>query len=480
VASPEKNRSVPRLGLRGRLIAAFATGALVLSVSMGAIAYYTTRHFLITDRQSAALHQAYANAALLRNALAANVPHIDLQVTSLDSGAGSVSLLNDNGQWFSTSLAVGKNSLPLALRQSVGSLHVATQTSVINDAPAFSVGVPLPSQQAAYYLVYDLSDLQHTLRVLLTALGAAAAATTLLGAGLGLIASRRTMRPLAEVSLAAVAIAQGDLETRLPGHRGDADLEGLTNSFNAMVDQLQERLERDARFTSDVSHELRSPLTTMATTLGVLESRRGELSEHGKQALDLMSADIRRFARLVEDLLEISRSDAGASDMIYDTVTIGELVEQSLHASTRLSEDFPPPTLFIDPSVRSIRLMVDKRRFERIMGNLIENAANYAGGATRVSATLSHDALHLELRVGDEGPGISLVERDRIFERFYRGDISGQREGSEGSGLGLALVADNVARHGGTVRVEQGPNAKGSDFVVMIPLHREIEDAHET
>ena len=247
-----------------------------------------------------------------------------------------------------------------------------------------------------------------------------------------------------------------------------------------MVDQLQERLERDARFTSDVSHELRSPLTTMAATLGVLESRRDELSEQGKQALDLMSADIRRFARLVEDLLEISRSDAGASDMIYDTVTIGELVERSLHASTRLNDNFPPPTLFIDPSVRSVRLMVDKRRFERIMGNLIENAANYAGGATRVSATLSHDALHLELRVCDEGPGISLVERDRIFERFYRGDISGQREGNEGSGLGLALVADNVARHGGTVRVEQGPNAKGSDFVVMIPLHREIEDADET
>jgi len=146
----------------------------------------------------------------------------------------------------------------------------------------------------------------------------------------------------------------------------------------------------------------------------------------------------------------------------------------------RLNDNFAPPTLFIDPSVRSVRMMVDKRRFERIMGNLMENAANYAGGATQVSATLSEDDLHLELRVRDEGPGISLKERDRIFERFYRGDISGQREGNEGSGLGLALVADNVARHGGTVHVEQGPHAKGSDFVVVIPLHREIEDSYES
>ena len=444
---------------------------------MGAIAYYTTRHFLITDRQDAALHQAYANAALLRNALAADVPHIDVEVTSLDSGPGSVSLLNKDNQWFSTSLAVGKASLPAPLLASVESLHVATQTSIVNDDPAFSVGVPLPAVNSSYYLVYSLADLQHTLRVLLAALGAAAVFTALLGAGLGIVASRRTMRPLTEVSEAAVAIAGGELDTRLPVDRRDADLTGLTTSFNTMVNQLQDRLERDARFTSDVSHELRSPLTTLAASLDVLESRRDELDASGRQALDLMAGDVHRFQRLVEDLLEISRSDAGADELILDYVEVGELLQRSIDAALRLNTTAAAPQILMSDAVARTRLVVDKRRFERIIGNLFENADHYAGGVTSVAADLSPDSTKLVITVSDEGPGIEVSERAKIFDRFYRGQVSGRRRAADGSGLGLSLVAEHVRMQGGSVAVTTGPGGLGSSFVVTLPLDREHEEA---
>jgi signal transduction histidine kinase len=437
---------------------------------MGAVAYYSTRHFLITDRQTAALHQAYANAALLRNALASDVPNIDAQVTSLDSGSGTISLLNKHGQWFSTSLTVGEASLPSALRASVSHFHVATQTSLINGSPAYSVGVPLPAVASQYFLVVSLSDTQHTLHVLLAALAAAAALTTILGAGLGLLASRRTMRPLTDVSEAAMAIAGGRLDTRLPRHQRDRDLSNLASSFNEMANQLQERIERDARFTSDVSHELRSPLTTLAASLDLLESRRAQLDPEGQQALDLMTGDIGRFQRLVQDLLEISRDDAGVNDVSFDNVAVGELLRQSLAAAQRIHGSPTRATLTIAPDVELARLEIDKRRFERIMANLIENADHYAGGVSVIVAERSPSTSAVVISVIDEGPGIAETERTKIFDRFYRGDASGQRGAGGGSGLGLALVAEHVHRNRGTITVGDGPSGRGVSFRIELPL----------
>src|SRR4029078_786593 len=127
------------------------------------------------------------------------------------------------------------------------------------------------------------------------------------------------------VAEAAAEIAGGRLETRLPDI-DDADLAMLTSSFNSMADAPPDRIERDARFASDVSHELRSPLTTLATTVGVLAGRRDELPERSRPALHLPTAAVDRFQRLVEDLLEISRYDAGVADLHLEDVSLTELV----------------------------------------------------------------------------------------------------------------------------------------------------------
>jgi signal transduction histidine kinase len=466
-----------RLGLRARVTVMFGLGALVLSVIMGSLSYFTTRHFLLDERQSAARHQVYVNASLVRSSLHAGDTHLDQLLASIDSGTGAVSVLYVDRTAFSSPLAA-VGDIPPRLRTLVQSGTPATQTYLL-DGPKVAVGVPIPSVHAFYFEVFDVSDLGHTLRVLALALFAAGAVTTILGAAIGRSASGRSLRPLTSVSKAAVAIAGGQLDTRLPAVADDPDLAGLTASFNRMVDQLQERIEREARFTSDVSHELRSPLTTLSASLDVLEAQGDQLSPRSQRALVLLGADMRRFKRMVGDLLEISRSDTGSADVSPEEVDAGELVRQSVAANTRaLPGGAQPPRVTIDPALTGMWLTIDKRRFERVMANLLENAALYGGGATEVVAEMASakagGAPTLRVFVDDHGPGLAPSERDKVFERFYRGDAAGRRGAGEGSGLGLALVAEHVRLNGGTVWAEEAPGG-GARFALQFPLDDQVE-----
>jgi len=269
----------------------------------------------------------------------------------------------------------------------------------------------------------------------------------------------------------ASAIAGGELDTRLDADAADPDLEGLTNSFNAMVDQLQERIEREARFNSDVSHELRSPLTTLAASLEVLEADRDGLSIRSRRALQNLSDDLRRFQRMVADLLEMSRADAGSVDVFLEEVNVSELVQRSVETGfghmDRHGND-APPEVRVEPSVQSWRVGVDKRRFERVMVNLMENADHYGGGAITVGVGPGDDA-QVEVTIDDAGPGIDPSERTKIFERFYRGSASGRRGTGTGTGLGLALVAEHMRVMHGAVRVESAPEG-GARFVLTLPV----------
>jgi signal transduction histidine kinase len=451
----------------------FGLGALLLSVMMGGLSYFTTRHFLLAERQSASQHQAFSNATVVRTDLALGSTQIDQQLGTLDAGTDSVSVMYVRGQWFSSRIAVGENAIPAELRKLVLTGQVATQDEVLGSSPEIVVGVPLLGVHAAYFELFDVSDLGHTLRVLGVALVVAGFVTTVLGAGVGLAASGRTLRPLASVSRAAVAIAGGRLDTRLPDERDDPDLAPLTGSFNRMVDQLQDRIERDARFTSDVSHELRSPLTTMSASLEVLESHRDELSSRPAAALRLLSDDLRRFQRMVADLLEMSRTEIGPEDMYVEEVEAGELVRRSVAAAARvIPGEQPAPPVQVDPAAGAHHLRVDKRRFERIIVNLLENASFYGGGATMV--TLREGPVDqagsptVEVVVDDNGPGVRPEERAKVFDRFYRGQAAGRRGAGTGTGLGLALVAQHVQLNRGTVWVEDAPG-DGARFVVQLP-----------
>ncbi|HEX4434661.1 MAG TPA: ATP-binding protein [Acidimicrobiales bacterium] len=468
-----------KLGIGARITAVFGLGALILSILMGGLSYFTVRHFLLAGRESAAQHQAFNNAVLVRSSLEQGTKpqkYVPL-LASIDSGSDAHSVLYHRSKAYESSLSVSA-SIPVQLRKDVLSGTAATQTYRTSDGTAeIGVGLPIPSVHAFYFEVFDLSDLDHTLRVLGLTLFVAGVVTTLLGTGLGRFASVRSLRPLADVSRAAGAIAEGDLDTRLDTDAADPDLEGLTNSFNAMVDQLQERIEREARFNSDVSHELRSPLTTLAAALEVLEADRDDLPVRSQAALQLLSDDLRRFQRMVGDLLEMSRADAGSVDIFLEEVNVSELVQRSVETGFGHMVSLHsggPPDVQIDPAVRTWRAGVDKRRFERVMVNLMENADHYGGGATAITVGPGDDGL-VEVTVDDDGPGIDPRERLKIFERFYRGSASGKRGTGTGTGLGLALVAEHMHVMHGDVRVESSASG-GARFILTLPV---LDDGDE-
>ena len=467
IARPPKKR---RLGLRARVTTAFALGALALSSVLAGIGYLAVRNSIVNQQLASMRHQALANAVLLRGELRVPTAYIPALITTLDSGPDTDSLIYSSDHWYPSSATVSPRQLPLALRTHVLAGTAAWQVVGSSGVSELIVGVPIHAQtasrteNAAYFEIFDLSDLTRTLHALLAALALAALITTVAGAVLGRWASARTLRPLRETTQAALAIAGGRLGTRLES-ADFADLAPFASAFNQMVDQLQERIEREARFTSDVNHELRSPLTTLANSLSVLEARRDELPPRALQALDLLGAEVRRFRRLVDELLEISRIDAKPDDISRDEVTIGSLVEHTVQATgTNV------PTQF-GPGVASQHILVDKRRFERIFANLFENAQRYAGGVTLLAIEDHGDTVRF--LVEDAGPGIAPEERDRIFERFSRGSTGRRRGLGDGPGLGLAIVAQHVNQHGGRVWVEERLGG-GSRFVVELPAWSEV------
>jgi signal transduction histidine kinase len=450
-----------RRSLRARLAVTFAFAALVLSVVLSVVTYTLVRNNLIRQQERTNVRAAMNDANATRVQLLQGQSPAEIIQTR---AAGQPFIYRDD-QWVgSDANQLSWQDLPDRLRSQVIGQAPARQRFVVRGRSYLAVGSPIPSADAAYVETFELRELERTLSILGGTLVGVSAVLTALGAVVGFFLSRRVVRPLGVVAAAASDIAGGRLDTRLDGG-GDADLERLTRSFNQMADALQARIDRDARFASDVSHELRSPLTTLRTSIDLLDGRRDELSDRGRTALDLLSADVRRFDQMVQDLLEISRFDAGAASANFEQIRFSELVVRSV-------EGLGGPAFPVEIQARAARAIVtgDKRRLERVVANLVQNARVHGGGAVRVSVEQpGEDGRHVLLVVDDAGPGVPRADREHIFDRFARGAAARRRGTVEGTGLGLSIVAEHVRLHHGDVWVEDRPGG-GARFVVSLPV----------
>ncbi len=246
-------------------------------------------------------------------------------------------VLHVRGRWYASELDVGSAAIPETLRRrsepGPEGGQVAHLFAQIAGRPRLVVGVPVAAADAVVYEVAPLDELQTALRVLATVLSAGTLAATGLAALVGARLAQQVLRPLAPLSSTAAAIAGGDLHSRLPSTR-DPDLATIVGSFNSMVDALQQRIEREARFTADVSHELRSPLTALVTSVELLNARRQELSPRSRQVLGLLTEELERFQALLRDLLELASRDAG-TPLTTAPVALDVLARHTLGASGR-------------------------------------------------------------------------------------------------------------------------------------------------
>ena len=452
--------------MRLRLVLIFSLGTLALSSLLGSLTFLGVRSVLITQQERTDLQQSYVNAALVRNTLYAAPLTLANEVASIEQSANSTLLLKIAGQWQVDNPQVSALDISLAARRAADQGHVSTETRDVGGDLDYVVGIPVPAVQTQVFEVWQLNGLEGNLRSLALIIAGAALFTTVLGASLGIWVSRRAVRPLVVVSDTAASIAAGDMTTRLPTTHAGSEVEQLTESFNAMVDQLTTRMERDARFASDVSHELRSPLTTLAMSASILEAHRGDLDPVAQQSLDLLSAEIQLFQGLVEDLIELSRADVGAHDLVLEVLPVLELTRQAVRSVvSRL--DIVAPQVEAEESVDRRQVLVDRRRYERVLANLLDNAQRYAGGATAVRLWADDHDVHVA--VDDAGPGVGPGEHEAIFERFYRGRAAHDRTSVRGTGLGLALVREHLQLLRGDIRVTESPDG-GARLEFTLPV----------
>ncbi|MCU1501163.1 MAG: mtrB [Ilumatobacteraceae bacterium] len=445
-----------KMRLRTRVTLFFSLTALVASLALAVVTYALARSFLTSQRNSVARTQAFNNANALKTSLLLNPTDIGTQVRDLRTEGAAFLLVETDAspREYFTDQGFLETAFPVDLRTMVAERQSGLQHFSRDGEPYVAVGVYIRAADAQYFEAFSLADTNRTLRYLATALAIGAGVTTLFAAGLGWSTSRRLLRPLSRVSEAAGEIASGGLDTRM-APESDPDLALLASSFNEMADAVQTRIEREVRFASDVSHELRSPITALAAAVEVLDARRADLPDRSQQALDVVVGQVRRFDQMVMDLLELSRIDAGSTELHREPVDLTELISRITHRY-----GFGDTPIDVDTRLPSTA-RVDKLRFERILANLLENAQEHGGGPTRISAA-PYGRHGMVLAVSDTGPGVARSERVRIFERFARGSAARHRIGT---GLGLALVAEHAQAHGGEAWVEDRAGG-GAQFKV--------------
>ncbi|MEY4175421.1 MAG: two-component histidine kinase MtrB [Actinomycetota bacterium] len=445
---PRRHRT---LRLRTRVTLFFSMTALVASLGLALATFAAARQFLIEQRTQTARTQAFANAKTVKDQL---LLEQRFDVLDLRTETGGFPLLIVGGRQFTADLTYSIDTFPLELRTSVAQGGSAQQRFEYRGEPYVAVGVSMPAVDAQYLEAFPMEGTQSSLRVIATALLVGSAVTMVLAGLLGWWTGRRLLRPLTRVASAAGEIAGGGLDARMQPEN-DPDLDRLASSFNDMADAVQTRIEREARFASDVSHELRSPITALTAAVEVLDGRRDDLPDRTQQALDVVVGQVRRFDAMVMDLLELSRIDAGSTELHREDVDLRELIP-------RIAQRYgfgEVPIEIADAIPAQVR--IDKLRFERILANLLENARAHAGAPVRVAAEL-RGRRGMVLVVDDAGPGVARGERSRIFERFARGSAARHRVGT---GLGLALVAEHAHAHGGEAWVDDRPGG-GARFMV--------------
>jgi two-component system sensor histidine kinase CpxA len=265
---------------------------------------------------------------------------------------------------------------------------------------------------------------------------------------------RGLTRPIARMTGATRQIARGRFDIRLPERRSD-EIGELAHSINHMAERMDAHVRGQKRFLGDVAHELASPIARLQLSLGILENRMG--AEDGESLRDLRE-EVEHMSYLVNELLAFTRAEAGSSKVAFDTVLLKPIVERVIQR-----ENDGQAEIRMDVSDQ-IKVYADVHLLSRALANLVRNALRYAGsaGPMGVAAEVSGSRVHVE--VWDSGPGVPEEDLPRLFEPFFRPELSRERS-TGGVGLGLSIVRTCVETCKGSVSCR---NLKPSGFSVTL------------
>ncbi|MEV7088827.1 HAMP domain-containing sensor histidine kinase [Streptomyces sp. NPDC093085] len=470
--------------MRLRLVIVFGLVALTAAVSASGIAYWLNRQAVLTRTQNSALNDFKQEM----QSRAAELPlwprESDLQSTAERMAGGnagySVVLIasRDRGKPIvgaSDPDVFTMDDVPDALRDAVNEqqkvtsankypYHVFWQRTERDGTPYLVGGTRIIGGGPTGYMFKSLDQEQADLNSLAWSLGIATALALIGSALIAQAAAETVLKPVQRLGVAARQLGEGKFGTRLRVS-GKDELADLSRTFNRAAESLQKKVadmsareESSRRFVADMSHELRTPLTALTAVTEVLEEEVDSLDPMIAPAVTLVVSETRRLNTLVENLMEVTRFDAGTARLVLDDVDVADQVMACIDARAWLDAvDLDAP--------RGTMARLDPRRLDVILANLIGNALKHGGSPVRVAVRTEGDELVIAVR--DHGPGIPEEVLPHVFDRFYKASASRPR--SEGSGLGLSIAMENAHIHGGDITASNVPDGGGAMFVLRLP-----------
>lgn len=447
-----------RRWLRGTIrwrITALGATVLTLVLAIAAVALVTMQRDQLTAQVDSTLEQRADDIAALIQAS-------DRQPVRLSDGDldGVAQLVASDGHVLAASRNLARQAaLPYDLAPGQGQAirNVPSLPIENEEFRLLSRWIDGPAGPAVLHVGAGLDDITDATSALATSLAVAVPVVVALLTALVWWLAGRILAPVERIRSDVAEIGGVDLNRRVVEPAGNDEITRLARTMNGMLDRLEDAVRRQQRFVADASHELRSPLTRMRTELEVdLARDNGDPRATHSSVLE----EIVGLQRLVDDLLQLARADAGAGGERGERIDLDDLVfreARRLRAGGRVELD--------TTGVSGAEVVGDPDQLIRVVRNLVDNAERHA--SKRVVLTLVEADGLAYLTVGDDGPGIPPDQQERIIERFARLDDARTRLAG-GTGLGLAITREIIERHGGTITVDSTDHS-GTRFVVQLP-----------
>jgi two-component system, OmpR family, sensor histidine kinase MtrB len=491
--------------LRLRLVVVFALVALTAAVSASGIAYWLNRDAVLSRTQNAALNDfrksmednagslpRHYDCGQLRDAaekMSGSSQNYEVLLTGEDADGVRCAVASDPASFRMRDIpaplrtAVAKrrpvdsgNSYPYHLYWQRTSEGSGNEPFLVGGAKMIGEG-----RTPSGYMRKSLAQERDHLNSLAWSLGIATGLALVGAMLLAQAAATTVLRPVRRLGDAARRLGEGKLDTRLKVS-GTDELADLSRTFNRTAESLEHRVaelsareESSRRFVADMSHELRTPMTAISAVTEVLEEEQDNLDPMIAPAVQLVVSETRRLNDLVENLMEVTRFDAGTAKLVLDDVDVADQVTACVDARAWLD------AVELDAD-RGLMARLDPRRLDVILANLIGNALKHGGSPVRVSVRTEEPAAggagELLIEVADRGPGIPEEMLPHVFDRFFKASASRPR--SEGSGLGLSIAQENAHIHGGSISVRNDTeHGGGAVFTLRLPRESREHGAGE-
>lgn len=480
MASPGRYVPRPRRSLLRRIAFIFVAAVVITALALSLSAYFITKAAQDNEALDKALSQSRFNLFLADSMLPPQPEDADYDrlIDAFKIRGDFGTLVEAGNQTYVSGPNVNLTLVTPELAQKVAAGHIGYQNITTSGEPQLVVGGQVQSRELTIYFLYPqgqrLADLARLRNILLIT----GAILTVLGAIVGYLLARALVTPIRRASKAAAQMSQGDLGIRLPVRSDEFGV--LASSFNTMAGNLQSKMldleagqARERRFVADVAHELRTPVAALVGEASLLKTKLASdpaaASSEVNHLVTMVTSDITRLRQLVDDLLEISRLEAQSVEAVMEPVDLSSFLNQLVQA-----RDWSAGVRLSIPN-RIPAVHADRRRVERIIVNLVENALQHGSAPVTIEAAFDWNrsggepsqAARVQVTVTDTGPGIPAEHLPHVFDRFYKADPS--RASSRGSGLGLAIARENARLLGGDISAGNAPGG-GARFVFTLPV----------